>query len=179
MYVRQHSFKCWSASHRPRKTTVVYIILSIVLFSSEYPTLHKPAAKKLDLAESLLFSRVLLDLELHTKAMWNAACRRHEISSETNQFPWEKKPSKNMEYEYKIAQCGMRCSFWRTEQSALCGTWLSLVVLVLLMSVQCLWALGAASAFLYQHLLNFSTSLFSSIKYVTSLSEGYHLPSSS
>lgn len=30
--VRQHSFKCWSAFHHPRITTVIYIILSMFLF---------------------------------------------------------------------------------------------------------------------------------------------------
>lgn len=91
MYVRQHSFKCWSAFHRPRKTTVIYIILSEVLFFSGYPTLCKPTAEKLDLAETLLLSHFLLGLELNRKNMWNAACCRHEINTEASQFPWKKK----------------------------------------------------------------------------------------
>lgn len=142
MYVRQHSFKCWSVFHSPRKTTVIYIILSMVLFFSGYPTLHKPTAEKLNLAESLLLSHFLLCLELNRKPMWNVACYRHEISSETSQFPCKNSVcSQNVEYEYKIAQRGMTRNFQRTEQSAWCGTEVTLVVLVSLMVVWCLWVL--------------------------------------
>lgn len=41
----------------------------MVLFFSGHPTLHKPTAEKLDLAESPLLSHLLLGLELNRKAM--------------------------------------------------------------------------------------------------------------
>lgn len=102
-YVRQHSFKCWSAFHRPRKTTVIYIILSTVLFSSGHPTFHKPTAEKLDLAESpFSFSSGPGAEQKSLLQAWN---------QHWNQPVSMHKPqcmSQNVEYEHKTAQCGTR-----------------------------------------------------------------------
>lgn len=155
-YVRQHSFKCWPAFRSPRKTTVIYIILSMVLFFSGYPTLHKPTAEKLDLAESLLLPHFLLCLELNRKPKWNVACYRHEISSETSQFPCKNTVcSQNVEYEYKIAQRELTRNFQSTKRSTWCGTSVSWAVLVSPVVILGLGSTWAAS------LSNINTALIS------------------
>lgn len=104
MYVRQHSSERWSALHRPRKTKVVYIIISTVLFCCEYPPSTNQQLKSWDLPSPFsLSSGPGAGRKSRVKCcLLQAAVKLASFHAKTLRV------SKNVEREYKTSQRGTR-----------------------------------------------------------------------